>query len=139
MEQKDLYIFLSINKGLYEEFEFSLDSKVCLRLKEIYFEEKSRPDFDNAAFWSGLNIRYTEVAEKVKAAIVEELRHYIFEDDLYEIEDVRPDDCFPLAVLRFDYLTADGEKTLRHLDCTKCVIYDDNEFDCDFSESFDEN
>ena len=134
---KNILIFLSINKGLYEEFEFSLDSKVYLRLKDIYFEEKSRPDFDNAAFWSGLNSRYTEVAEKVKAAIVEELRHYIFEDDFYEIEDVRPDDCFPLADLHFDYLTANGEKTMRHLDCAKCVIYDDNEFDCDLSISFE--
>ena len=81
------------------------------------------------------------MAKTIESAIKEDLSHYCFEDDLFNdmVEDfVGYDQSFPLCDLHFNYLTAEGKITDRHLDCAKAVIYGDNIFDCDFSEAFRE-
>ena len=91
-------------------------------------------------FWSKLRTSHPELAKEIIKAINNEIAtHYIFEDDwIPAIDEVgRAEDYFPLYNLNFDYLTDDGEKTMRHRDCTKYIIYDDNEYDCDFSASFE--
>ena len=93
-------------------------------------------------FWSKLRTSHPKLAKEIIKAINNEIAtHYISEDDripdIEENEVGRAEDYFPLCDLHFDYLTDDGEKTMRHLDCTKYIIYDDNEYDCDFSASFE--
>lgn len=146
MDGKYIDIGLSINGSEFEEFDLRLDGELAIRLEKIYREESAKVDFDNATFWQKLKANHADMADSIRKAIVEKLTGYIFTDewvpeniqsDRHEVETVDPNTLFPLADLHFDYLTADSKPTIRHLDCEKCVIYDDNEFDCDFSESFD--
>ena len=134
--EKILTISLSINGEEGDEFTISLDSEIYDRLEQIYREESSRESFVESEFWKWLKAEHSELAQAVRKAIEEELSHYIFEDDYYDFEGPRPDECFPLADLNFDYLTADGKRTMRHFNCTQAVIYSDNDYDCDFSYSF---
>lgn len=147
MSKKYINIGLSINGSEFEEFDLSIDEGLASRLENIYREESAKADFDNAMFWQTLKSNHAETADCIRKAIVETLTEYVFTDDWipegiqngkHEVESVDPNNLFPLADLHFDYLTADGKPTLRHLNCEKCVIYDDNKFDCDFSESFDQ-
>ena len=128
------------NEGNFEEFEFLLDDEIARNVEDIYLEQSKKDDFDNSLFWSKLRTSHPELAKEIIKAINNEIAtHYISEDDwIPAIDEVgRAEDYFPLYNLHFDYLTDDGEKTMRHRDCTKCVIYDDNEYDCDFSASFE--
>lgn len=146
MTKKYIDIGLSINGSEFEEFGLSIEEGLAERLKNIYRAESAKNDFDNTKFWQTLETHHAEIADSIRKAIVETLTEYIFTDDWipqdiqsgwYEVENVDPNALFPLVDLHFDYLTADGKPTLRHLNCEKCVIYDDNKFDCDFSESFE--
>jgi len=136
---KTLFIYLSINHGDSEEFEFPIDEKTYAQVKDAYCEASSKDGFENEKFWSNLKSAFPDTAEAIVKAINEELVHYIFEDDW--IPDIDGEGCaenyFPLYDLHFDGLTADGDITMRGApDCAKCIIYDDNVYDCDFSASF---
>ena len=138
---KEVLIFLSINGADSEEFAFELDESLYGKLEGVYKERSKDKSFDNDMFWGWLKTSDEDLAKAVESAIVKELSRYCFEDDLFNdmVEDfVGYDQSFPLRDLHFDYLTAEGKHTFRHLDCAKAVIYDDNVFDCDFSEAFRE-
>lgn len=138
---KEVLIFLSINGGKSEEFTFKLDDSLYENLEGVYKERSKDKDFDNDKFWGWLKTSDEDLAKAVESAIVKELSRYCFEDDLFNdmFEDfVGYDRSFPLCDLHFNYLTAEGKITDRHLDCAKAVIYGDNIFDCDFSEAFRE-
>lgn len=138
---KEVFIFLSINGGESEEFTFKLDDSLYERLEGVYKECSKDKNFDNDKFWGWLKTSDEDLAKTIESAIKEELSHYCFEDDLFNdmVEDfVGYDQSFPLCNLHFNYLTAEGKITDRHLDCAKAVIYGDNIFDCDFSEAFRE-
>lgn len=146
MEKKNITIGLSINGSELEEYPFDIDEELADTLERLYREESAKPDFDNDKFWQTLETQHTDVADSIRNAIEESFAEYIFTDDwifAYKYSDgqearfVDPNCLFPLADLHFDYLTAEGKPTLRHFYCEKYVIYDDNKFDCDFSESFD--
>ena len=134
---EELEFSLSINKGEFEDFSISLAPQAFNQLKDIYLEESAKEDFDDRTFWPYLKAKHSDLSKVITEAIAKELSRYIFEDGLYGMDNQRPDNCFPLCDLYFDYLTANGEKTMRHLNCEKCVIYDRNEYDCDFTGSFD--
>lgn len=147
MSKKYIDIGLSINGSDFEEFGLCLDEELAIRLENFYNEESAKANFDNATFGQTFETQHKEVADSLRKVIVESLTEYIFTDDWIltdfqssnlEVENVDPNTLFPLADLHFDYLTSDGKPTLRHFNCEKCIIYDDNEFDCDFSESFDQ-
>ena len=111
------------------------------KLEPLYRECSQKKDFDNAKFWHWLQENEPELAHDVLSAIQEELvGSYIFSDDgfHYDLDVMRPDDCFPLRDLHFDYLTDEGDITHRFGDCSKATIYDDNTYDCDFSCTFDD-
>lgn len=146
MSKKYIDIGISINGLDFEEFDLRLDGELATRLEKIYREKLGNADFDNTKFWQALKANHADMADSIRKAIVESLQEYIFTDDWipegiqngrHEVENIDPNTLFPLADLHFDYLTSDGKPTLRHFNCEKCIIYDDNEFDCDFSESFD--
>lgn len=146
MCKSDITIGLSINGAEFEEYPLDIDEELAETVEQLYREESAKTDFDNTKFWQTLETHHAEIADSIRKAIVETLTEYIFTDDWipqdiqsgwHEVENVDPNTLFPLVDLHFDYLTADGKPTLRHHNCEKCVIYDDNKFDCDFSESFE--
>ncbi len=138
---KEVLIFLSINGGKSEEFTFKLDDSLYENLEGVYKERSKDKDFDNDKFWDWLKASDEDLAKAIEGAIVKELSRYCFDDDVFNdfVEGFAGyDQSFPLCDLHFNYLTAEGKITDRHLDCAKAVIYDDNVFDCDFSEAFGE-
>lgn len=137
---KAMLIYLSINHGDYDEFEFSLEGNAYDQVEKAYQEESSKKGFENEKFWSNLKVFNPELADTIVKAINEELTHYIFEDDwIPDVEgEGRAELYFPLYDLHFDCLTADGKITMRGApDRAKCIIYDDNVYDCDFTASFE--
>ena len=137
---KDVLIFLGINGGECGEFTFGLDDSLFEKLEKTYKAQSKDKDFDNDKFWGWLKASDEDLANAVEGAIVKELSRYCFDDDVFNdfVEGfVGYDQSFPLCDLHFDYLTAEGKKTSRHLDCAKVVVYNDNVFDCDFSEAFE--
>ena len=136
---KEIIITMSINGGEGDEFPFNLDDEKAERLEELYREGIRLKRFDNTEFWNYLQHNEEELAGNIKDAILNEIAtSYIFSDvGFHYPDDFRPDECFPLWDLHFDYLIDKGEKTLRYGNCSKAVIYDDNTFDCDFSEAFE--
>ncbi len=128
-------IGLSINGGKSEEFSFRLDAEVAERIERVYRERVGRDGLDNTQFWSVLNRDHADLAAVVERAIVDSLKDCLFNDD-FCLDECNPDSCFPLCDLHFDYLTAEGKVTLRHLNCARGIIYYDNVYDCDFSFSF---
>lgn len=136
---KTLFIYLSINHGDFEEFEFHLEDNAYDQVEKAYQEESSKKGFENEKFWSNLKVFNPELADTIVKAINEELTHYIFEDDwIPDVDGVeRAENNFPLYDLHFDYFTEDDKKTMRHCNCTRFIIYANNEYDCDFSYSFE--
>ena len=138
MEKNVLSVLLGINSGKREDFTFSLESNEYDLLKNVFQDESSKDELDKSTFWNFLKANNPVPAEVVQVAVKEELRDYIYENDLYDADFPQPDNCFPLADLHFDYLTTiNNEKTMRHFDCSKCVIYDNYELDCDLSINFE--
>lgn len=138
---KDVLIFLGINGGESGEFTFELDDSLFEKLERTYKAQSKGKDFANDGFWGWLKASDEGLAKAVEGAIMEELSRYCFDDGLFNdfVEGFAGyDQSFPLCDLHFDYLTAEGKKTFRHLDCAKAVIYNDNVFDCDFSEAFED-
>ena len=135
---KSVYLWLSINKGEFDQLTILLDDKAASKVEEIYHEQSKKDDFDNDLFWTNLKASHPELADAIIQSIITEIAdHYIFEDDFWCGVDDYPECYFPLCDLHFDYLTADRKITIRGPECKRCVIYDDNEYDCDFSMSFD--
>ena len=137
---KEIVIGLNINGGIEEEFSFSLDDENASHLEQLYRSRSQQDGFKNEDFWPNLKKEDEQLYKTICNAIVDELYKYIFNDDQFSFcddDDIDLNVQFPLYDLHFDYLTSEGKKTMRHMDCTKAVIYDDNVFNCDFEYTFD--
>ena len=139
--RRELIISLSINGGEADEFPFCIHHEKAEKLEALYRECLQKEDFDNSQFWPWLQENEPELAHDVRYSIEGEfMDSYIFSEEgfHYDLDVMRPDDCFPLRDLHFDYLTDEGDITHRFGDCSKATIYDDNTYDCDFSCTFDD-
>lgn len=139
--RRELIISLSINGGEADEFPFRIHHEKAEKLEALYRECSQKEDFDNAKFWHWLQENEPELAHDVRYSIEGEfMDSYIFSEEgfHYDLDVMRPDDCFPLRDLHFVYLNDEEEVIQRCGDCCKTIIYGDNIYDCDFSCTFDD-
>lgn len=137
---KYLEISLSINGSYSYPFHIQLINATAERLEKLYREHSQREDFNNDDFWNILKVENEDLSFAIIGSINEELGFYLLtnRNPLLLREGQEPDDVYPLKYLHYVYLDEEEKPTTRE-NAQGARIDPDNQYNCDFSKTFDDN